>query len=145
MKSNDPGISDCPARIPVISCEYSSCGSPGPCHTLAGDCHNCTKGNRRVYPDWSDRAHARRLHHRVLPSRSVLQEIPVGIAYAVWSGIGIVFITLVAYVVYRQGLTSRLSPESSLSSRECLSSTCSRRVLFTDNEDQYGSDIIFIR
>lgn len=34
----------------------------------------------------------------------VLKEIPVGIAYAVWSGVGIVLITLVAYVVYRQNL-----------------------------------------
>lgn len=34
----------------------------------------------------------------------VLKEIPVGIAYAVWSGVGIVLITLVAYIVYRQNL-----------------------------------------
>lgn len=34
----------------------------------------------------------------------VLKEIPVGIAYAVWSGIGIVLITLVAYIVFRQEL-----------------------------------------
>jgi multidrug transporter EmrE-like cation transporter len=32
----------------------------------------------------------------------VLRTIPVGIAYAIWSGLGIVLITLVAYVVYRQ-------------------------------------------
>ncbi|MEZ5644903.1 MAG: multidrug efflux SMR transporter [Burkholderiaceae bacterium] len=32
----------------------------------------------------------------------VLRSIPVGVAYAVWSGLGIVLITLVAYVVYRQ-------------------------------------------
>jgi multidrug transporter EmrE-like cation transporter len=32
----------------------------------------------------------------------VLKTVPVGIAYAVWSGLGIVLITLVAFVVYRQ-------------------------------------------
>lgn len=32
----------------------------------------------------------------------VLRTIPVGIAYAIWSGLGIVLITLVAFVVYRQ-------------------------------------------
>lgn len=34
----------------------------------------------------------------------VLKDIPVGITYAVWSGVGIVLITLVAYVSYRQAL-----------------------------------------
>lgn len=32
----------------------------------------------------------------------VLKSIPVGITYAVWSGLGIVLITLVAFVVYGQ-------------------------------------------
>lgn len=32
----------------------------------------------------------------------VLKTIPVGIAYAVWSGLGIVLITLAAYVLYGQ-------------------------------------------
>jgi multidrug transporter EmrE-like cation transporter len=32
----------------------------------------------------------------------VLKTVPVGIAYAVWSGLGIVLITLVAFVVYGQ-------------------------------------------
>lgn len=32
----------------------------------------------------------------------VLKTLPVGIAYAVWSGLGIVLITLVAYVLYGQ-------------------------------------------
>lgn len=32
----------------------------------------------------------------------VLKTLPVGIAYAVWSGLGIVLITLVAFVVYGQ-------------------------------------------
>jgi len=32
----------------------------------------------------------------------VLRHIPVGIAYAVWSGLGIVLITLVAFWVYGQ-------------------------------------------
>jgi small multidrug resistance pump len=32
----------------------------------------------------------------------VLRSIPVGVAYAIWSGLGIVLITLVAFVVYRQ-------------------------------------------
>jgi small multidrug resistance pump len=31
-----------------------------------------------------------------------LKSIPVGIVYAVWSGVGIVLITLVAVVLYRQ-------------------------------------------
>lgn len=33
-----------------------------------------------------------------------LKSIPVGIAYAVWSGLGIVLISLVAYFVYDQTL-----------------------------------------
>ncbi|MBB3695661.1 multidrug efflux SMR transporter [Sphingomonas sp. BK580] len=33
-----------------------------------------------------------------------LRVIPMGIAYAVWSGIGIVVISLVGFVVYRQRL-----------------------------------------
>ena len=32
----------------------------------------------------------------------VLRTIPVGVTYAIWSGLGIVLITLVAYVVYGQ-------------------------------------------
>jgi len=32
----------------------------------------------------------------------VLRTVPVGITYAVWSGLGIVLITLVAFVVYDQ-------------------------------------------
>jgi small multidrug resistance pump len=31
-----------------------------------------------------------------------LKSIPVGIVYAIWSGVGIVLITLVALVIYRQ-------------------------------------------
>ncbi|TNF59824.1 MAG: QacE family quaternary ammonium compound efflux SMR transporter [Burkholderiales bacterium] len=34
----------------------------------------------------------------------VLRSIPVGVAYAVWSGLGIVLITLVAHVVYQQSI-----------------------------------------
>ncbi|MFN3371955.1 MAG: DMT family transporter [Chloroflexus sp.] len=33
-----------------------------------------------------------------------LEAIPVGIAYAIWSGIGIVLITLIAWVLYGQEL-----------------------------------------
>lgn len=32
----------------------------------------------------------------------VLKTVPVGLAYAIWSGLGVVLITLVAYVVYGQ-------------------------------------------
>lgn len=32
----------------------------------------------------------------------VLKAIPVGVAYAIWSGLGIVLITLVAWVVHNQ-------------------------------------------
>ena len=32
----------------------------------------------------------------------VLRSIPVGVAYAIWSGLGIVLITLAAWVVYDQ-------------------------------------------
>jgi len=33
-----------------------------------------------------------------------LRTIPVGIAYAVWSGVGIALITLIAWIVYGQAL-----------------------------------------
>ena len=33
-----------------------------------------------------------------------LKSIPIGIAYAIWSGLGIVLISLVAYLVYGQTL-----------------------------------------
>ena len=33
-----------------------------------------------------------------------LRSIPIGIVYAIWSGIGIVLISLVGYFVYRQQL-----------------------------------------
>ena len=33
-----------------------------------------------------------------------LQSIPVGVTYAIWSGVGIVLITLVAWLVYGQSL-----------------------------------------
>ena len=33
-----------------------------------------------------------------------MQRIPMSISYAVWSGVGIVLITLIGYVVYRQSL-----------------------------------------
>jgi len=34
----------------------------------------------------------------------VLKTLPVGIAYAIWSGLGIALITLVGYVVFKQTL-----------------------------------------
>ncbi len=34
----------------------------------------------------------------------VLKQIPVGVAYAVWSGLGIVLITLVAWALYGQAI-----------------------------------------
>lgn len=33
-----------------------------------------------------------------------LRTIPVGVAYAIWSGVGIVLISTIAWVVYRQTL-----------------------------------------
>ena len=33
-----------------------------------------------------------------------LRVIPVGIAYAIWSGVGIALITTIAWIVYRQAL-----------------------------------------
>ncbi|MBP7610852.1 MAG: multidrug efflux SMR transporter [Steroidobacteraceae bacterium] len=33
-----------------------------------------------------------------------LQSIPVGVTYAIWSGVGIVLITLVAWLLYGQAL-----------------------------------------
>lgn len=33
-----------------------------------------------------------------------LRELPVGIAYAIWSGVGIVVISLIGYFVYQQTL-----------------------------------------
>ena len=33
-----------------------------------------------------------------------LRTIPVGIAYAIWSGVGIVLISVIAWVIYRQAL-----------------------------------------
>jgi small multidrug resistance pump len=33
-----------------------------------------------------------------------LRAIPVGIAYAIWSGVGIVLISTIAWIVYRQAL-----------------------------------------
>jgi len=35
-----------------------------------------------------------------------LKYIPVGIAYALWAGLGIIFITIVGYVVFGQKLDS---------------------------------------
>lgn len=34
----------------------------------------------------------------------VLRTMPVGIAYAIWSGLGIVFVSLIGMVVFRQSL-----------------------------------------
>jgi small multidrug resistance pump len=33
-----------------------------------------------------------------------LRTIPVGVAYAIWSGVGIVLISVIAWVIYRQAL-----------------------------------------
>lgn len=33
-----------------------------------------------------------------------LRTIPVGIVYAIWSGVGVALVTLVAWVVYKQSL-----------------------------------------
>jgi len=33
-----------------------------------------------------------------------LKSIPIGVAYAIWSGLGVVLITLVAWIVYGQKL-----------------------------------------
>jgi small multidrug resistance pump len=35
---------------------------------------------------------------------ATLKEIPVGIAYAIWSGVGIVLVSIIGWVVYRQSL-----------------------------------------
>jgi len=35
-----------------------------------------------------------------------LRSLPIGIAYAVWSGVGIALITLTGWIVYHQQLTS---------------------------------------
>lgn len=32
----------------------------------------------------------------------VMRTVPVGVAYAIWSGVGIVLVTLIAVVLYRQ-------------------------------------------
>lgn len=34
----------------------------------------------------------------------VLRTIPVGVAYAIWSGLGIIFIALIGWLVFRQPL-----------------------------------------
>ncbi|SOC85280.1 small multidrug resistance pump [Ensifer adhaerens] len=34
----------------------------------------------------------------------VLKTMPVGIAYAIWSGLGIVFVSIIGVVVFRQSL-----------------------------------------
>ena len=33
-----------------------------------------------------------------------LQTIPVGVAYAIWSGVGIVIVSIIAFLVYKQTL-----------------------------------------
>jgi multidrug transporter EmrE-like cation transporter len=33
-----------------------------------------------------------------------LREIPVGVVYAIWSGVGIVLITMIAWIIYHQHL-----------------------------------------
>lgn len=33
-----------------------------------------------------------------------LRTVPVGVAYAIWSGVGIVLITIIAWIVYEQRL-----------------------------------------
>ncbi len=35
-----------------------------------------------------------------------LKTVPVGVAYAVWSGLGIVLITVAGYVLYRQRISA---------------------------------------
>ncbi len=35
-----------------------------------------------------------------------LRTMPIGVAYAIWSGAGVVLLTLIAFVVYRQSLDS---------------------------------------
>lgn len=34
----------------------------------------------------------------------VLKNIPIGIAYAIWSGVGIIFIALIGFFVFKQHL-----------------------------------------
>ncbi|HLW28677.1 MAG TPA: SMR family transporter [Kiloniellales bacterium] len=34
----------------------------------------------------------------------VLKVVPVGVAYAIWSGLGIVFITMIGWLVFKQSL-----------------------------------------
>jgi small multidrug resistance pump len=33
-----------------------------------------------------------------------LRDIPVGVVYAIWSGVGVVLVALIAWIVYRQHL-----------------------------------------
>ena len=33
-----------------------------------------------------------------------LRDIPVGMVYAIWSGVGVVLITLIAWIIYKQHL-----------------------------------------
>ncbi len=41
----------------------------------------------------------------------ILRSVPTGIAYAIWSGLGIVLITLVSFVVYRRPMKKLTSTE----------------------------------
>ena len=77
-------------------------GLPDGCDSLRGDRDGFSEANKRV--------------HFPLPSAVVLigymaafyflslclEEIPIGVAYAVWSGVGIISIAVVSYLIYNQ-------------------------------------------
>ena len=39
-----------------------------------------------------------------------LRSVPLGIAYAIWSGVGVALVSLAGWVIYHQSLTARPLP-----------------------------------
>jgi hypothetical protein len=54
---------------------------------------------RRLHALPAGRRHSHRLRHLVLPTVADTAEHPDGVAYAIWSGVGIVLITVIAWTL----------------------------------------------
>ena len=67
-----------------------------------------------------------------------LRTIPLGVAYAIWSGVGVALVTAVAWFSTGSGWTCRRSSDWRSSSPACWSSTSSPRVQLTEQRRRTG-------
>ena len=71
---------------------------------LRGDCYKCLEADESVHSHRSLFDNSCGICWCLYFLSMVLRNIPLGIAYAIWSGAGIVLVALVGWLVFKQQL-----------------------------------------